>query len=124
MRTRFTLLAASLPAVSCSQPTRQESPAPPVTHTGSIGLTALTAAVRDNVQDVHRNVVIGEKTVDRIRTSLLQRLPALPLAAGDTNLLIDVDCGDPVYHVRIQVENGIVADVSVTLTPICLELEQ
>ena len=82
-------------------------------------LSTLAAHIRQSVQEIDRNVVVGEKTTDRIQNGLSEQLSEVRVAVGDTNLVVNVNCGDPIYHIKFNVADGNVSDLTVGLTPVC-----
>ncbi len=94
---------------------------PAVVQTNQTGLAQLTAHIRQIVQEADRNVVGGQKATDRIKQQLSGQLADFRVAVCDTNLVVNVNCGDPIYHIRLSVAGGEVFGISVGLTPICYE---
>ena len=93
-----------------------EVPTAPTTH---VDLVQLTAHIRQSVQEIDRNVVVGEKTRDRIQNGLSEQLSEVRVAVEDTNLVVNVHCGDPIYHIKFDVTDGNISDLTVGLTPVC-----
>jgi hypothetical protein len=119
MKTIATLLGVLLLCVSCGRsPQPASSQNTSSTQPSVLDLEQFTTAVRQVVQEADRDVAIGQKPVERIRDSVSSRFQQVKVISSDTNLQINVNCGDPIYHVTIQIMDGRIGDVSVTLTPI------
>lgn len=89
--------------------------------TNSMSVATVVSNVTQTVRDIHGNVVVGEKTEDRISTRLRRQLLTQQVSDVDhTNLVVFVYCGDPIYHIAIQVGDGVITNLAVGLTPICL----
>ena len=98
----------------------QGSDVPTATATNAVALTAIGSNVTEIVRDTHSKPVVGEKTDERITARLRRVLLNQKIAeTTQTNLLVDVNCGDPIYHVSIQVGGGIITNITLRLTPIC-----
>jgi hypothetical protein len=106
------LLARAAPA--------QEGDARTALPTNTMSVVAIVSNVTQSVRDTHGNVVIGEKTDARITARLHREFLSRKVAdVVQTNIVVNVNCGDPIYHVAIQVGNGIITNLAVRLTPIC-----
>ncbi len=90
--------------------------------TNAISLTALADGVHQIVYTAHTNFVAGVKIHERIlaclQHDLLNRHVTPPTT---TNLAVDVNCGDPIYHVTVQVGTGVITNLILRETPICFE---
>jgi hypothetical protein len=117
------LIAASTLVVSCAQPPSDQAtpPANASLSTNQVDATQLTLRIHDIVQETVRTLVIGEKSEDCIRKNLLEQLRNVPVACVDTNISVDVNCGDPIYHIGATISGGHLVAVEVGLTPICRE---
>ncbi len=89
--------------------------------TKEVNMPQLKTIIRQSVQDIDRKVVVGKKTTDRINETLSKQLAEFHLKMDDTNLVVDVNCGDPIYHIELGVSDGKVSIISVKLTPVCPE---
>lgn len=90
--------------------------------TNVIPLTALADSVQQIVYAVRTNFVVGVKIHERILARLQHDLLNCHVTPSTTtNLALDVKCGDPIYHVTVQVGTGVITNLILRETPICFE---
>ena len=82
-------------------------------------VSQLQADVKQIVKTTDGNVGIGEIPNVKIKQTLSEKLTGLRVDSPDTNITVNVNCGDPIYHIKLKIVEGTVADIEIGSTPIC-----
>jgi predicted nucleic acid-binding protein len=84
--------------------------------------SGIRANIERIVQEIRLDAVIGERTEDRITARLSHEyLNRHVDNVADTNLVVNVNCGDPIYDVTMQIRSSVITNLKVTITPVCPE---
>ena len=106
----------------CAAVARQEGVPDHAVATNGMTVAALVSNVTKTTSEAHQSPTrAGETRADRISTRLRKEILGQKVTeVSQTNIVVGVNCGDPIYHIAIDIGGGSVTNVNVRVTPICL----